>query len=72
MTWQPEVEELERRRQLALQMGGEERVENQHERGKLTIRERIDALVDAGSFRERGLLAVQTHMKHNRQFRPYT
>ncbi len=57
MTWQPEIEELERRRQLALQMGGEERVENQHERGKLTIRERIDALIDDGSFRERGLLA---------------
>jgi acetyl-CoA carboxylase carboxyltransferase component len=57
MTWEPEVEEIERRKRLAYQMGGEERVREQHERGKLTIRERLDALVDPGSFRERGVLA---------------
>ena len=33
-------------------MGGPEGIERQHRRGKLTVRERIDALVDAGSFRE--------------------
>jgi acetyl-CoA carboxylase carboxyltransferase component len=56
MTWEPEVAEIERRRQLALRMGGEERVRAQHERGKLTARERIAALVDAESWRERGVL----------------
>lgn len=52
MTWEPEIEELERRRRLARQMGGPEGIARQHERGKLTVRERIDALADPGSFRE--------------------
>ncbi len=57
MTWQPEVDEIERRRQLAYQLGGEERVERHKSQGKLTVRERIQALVDGGSFQERGVLA---------------
>lgn len=56
MTWEPEVEEIAKRRELAYRMGGEERVAEQHARGKLTIRERIATLVDEGSFRERGVL----------------
>ena len=60
MVWQPEVDEIKRRREMALQMGGEDRVRDQHERGKLTVRERIDGLLDEGSFRERGVLAGQT------------
>jgi len=57
VTWQPEIEELERRRELALRMGGPERVQEQHDRGKLTVRERIDAFCDPGSFHERGVIA---------------
>ena len=49
--------ELERRRARALEMGGARRVARQHERGRLTARERVDALVDAGSFVEFGQLA---------------
>lgn len=52
MSWDKEVGEIEQRRKLALQMGGEEGVRRQHERGKLTVRERIDQLVDAGSFNQ--------------------
>ena len=55
--WQPEVDELNTRRKMALKMGGEERVRRQHELGKLTIRERIDAITDPGSFHEIGGLA---------------
>ena len=57
MSWEPELEELERRRALAARMGGEERVRRQHETGRLTVRERIDALFDAGTFREVGSLS---------------
>src|SRR5215207_812038 len=46
------VEELEKRRALARAGGGEKRVEAQHARGKLTARERIDLLLDRGSFEE--------------------
>ena len=56
MTWLEEVEEIRRRRELALRMGGEERVARQHAKGRLTIRERIDGLVDDGSFVEIGQL----------------
>jgi methylmalonyl-CoA decarboxylase subunit alpha len=52
MTWQPEVDELERRRALAREMGGPEGIARQHSQGKLTVRERIALLADPGSFRE--------------------
>lgn len=57
MTWEPEIEELERRRAFATQMGGEENVKRQHDGGKLTVRERIGRLADPGSFAETGELA---------------
>ena len=59
MTWQPELDEIERRRQFALQMGGEERVERHHNEGKFTIRERIDKVLDEGTFEELGVLQGQ-------------
>jgi acetyl-CoA carboxylase carboxyltransferase component len=55
--WQEELDELERRRALALEMGGTEKVDRQHDRGKLDVRQRIAALVDDGSFHEIGILA---------------
>ena len=57
MVWQPEIEELERRKRLAERMGGEAGIREQRRRGKLTVRERLDLLADAGSFREIGQLA---------------
>lgn len=57
MVWQAEVDEIGRRRGMAYEMGGPERVADQHARNKLTIRERIAALVDEDSFLERGVLA---------------
>lgn len=58
MSWKPEVDEIERRRELAKQHGGAEAVRQQHDRGRQTARERVDALVDPGSFREHGDLAA--------------
>ena len=57
MSWEPELEELRRREELARRMGGEERVARQHDSGRLTVRERIERLFDAGSFHETGALA---------------
>jgi len=57
MSWEPEVEELERRRELARRMGGPENVERQRKAGRLTVRERVRELLDAGSLRETGSLA---------------
>ncbi len=57
MVWQPEIDELEHRKELASKMGGEAGIAEQHRRGKLTVRERLDRLTDEGSFREIGQLA---------------
>jgi acetyl-CoA carboxylase carboxyltransferase component len=57
VSWKPEVEEIERRRARAREQGGADAVARRHARGRLTVRERIDALVDAGSFSEHGALA---------------
>ena len=57
MTWQPELDELrERERQVRL-LGGLDKIERQHKGGRLTVRERIDGLVDRGSFHEVGAIA---------------
>ena len=46
------IPELERRREAARLGGGEKRIEAQHAKGKLTARERLDILLDEGSFEE--------------------
>jgi len=53
----PLVEGLHARREKAKLGGGAERIALQHERGKLTARERIDLLVDPGTFVEIGIHA---------------
>ncbi|MDA0352045.1 MAG: acyl-CoA carboxylase subunit beta [Chloroflexi bacterium] len=52
------LEYLSQLKQRALLGGGQDRVDAQHERGKLTARERIDTLLDPGSFEELDALAV--------------
>jgi acetyl-CoA carboxylase carboxyltransferase component len=51
------VDDLHARREKAKLGGGEEKIKVQHERGKLTARERIDLLVDPGTFVEIGIQA---------------
>jgi acetyl-CoA carboxylase carboxyltransferase component len=53
----PALDELNRRRDLALAMGGDERIARHHDSGRLTARRRIEELVDPGSWFEIGLLA---------------
>ena len=57
MSWQPEIDELIRRQQLAQQMGGKDKIERQRAGGKLTVRERIQQLLDPDSFHEIGSIA---------------
>ena len=49
---QAAVDELRRLEKTGLQMGGEDRIAGQHQRGRLTARERIDKLLDPASFAE--------------------
>jgi acetyl-CoA carboxylase carboxyltransferase component len=57
VSWKNEVERIENQRRLALELGGTEAVAKQHARGRLTIRERVAKVTDAGSFDEVGGLA---------------
>jgi acetyl-CoA carboxylase carboxyltransferase component len=52
-----QLADLQDRRQAATAMGGPERVAAQGKRNKLTARERVDRLLDKGTFREIGLFA---------------
>lgn len=54
--WKAEAEEIRQRRKWAEELGGPEAVARHHEQGRLTVRERIAGLVDAGSFQEIGKL----------------
>ncbi len=53
-SWEPELAELRRRQALARRMGGDERVARQHASGRGTVRERIAALLDDGTWEETG------------------
>lgn len=57
MSWKTEVDEIEARREAARAMGGADAVERQHARGRLTVRERLAALVDPDSVEEQGPIA---------------
>ena len=57
MVFEELLKVLEEKRHKALQMGGPEKVEKQHEKGWLTARERIDRLLDPDSFVEMGMFA---------------
>ena len=54
------LEELERRREAARMGGGQKRIDAQHAKGRLTARERLDILLDPGSFEE-----LDMYVEHN-------
>lgn len=54
MNWKDEVDQIAWRKKRALEMGGVEAVERHHQRGKLTVRERLAALIDGDSWIEEG------------------
>ena len=67
------LEDLEERRELARNAGSARAVEKHHAKGKMTARERIDYLLDDGSFQELDMLA--RHRAHGmglEENRPYT
>ncbi|MDX1377925.1 MAG: carboxyl transferase domain-containing protein, partial [Anaerolineales bacterium] len=59
MSNQPKIQILNEKRSESRLGGGPERIEAQHKKGRLTARERIDLLMDKGSFRE-----VDPFVKH--------
>ncbi|MEM1041840.1 MAG: acyl-CoA carboxylase subunit beta [Bacteroidota bacterium] len=66
------IDDLRRRRAEAALGGGEARIARQHEKGKLTARERLDILLDPGSFQELGTFVRHRRtdfgLEHNRPY----
>jgi acetyl-CoA/propionyl-CoA carboxylase carboxyl transferase subunit len=63
MTMDERIEELRELRMEAHKGGGEDRIEKQHEKGKLTARERVEYFLDDGTFTE--FDEFRTHDCHN-------
>jgi len=66
------IEDLRQRKHEAYNAGSPRSVERQHEKGKLLARERIDYLLDPGSFQELDLLARHRAHAAGLEERPYT
>ncbi|NNK91380.1 MAG: acyl-CoA carboxylase subunit beta [Acidimicrobiia bacterium] len=64
--------DLERRRNEAIHAGSDRAVQRQHDKGKLLARERIDYLLDPGSFHEIDMLARHRALESGIAERPYT
>lgn len=71
MSWKDEVEQRAERARRAEEMGGDEAVARQHERGRLTVRERIDGLADPGSFQEEGPIAGASEVDDEGRLRDF-
>ena len=66
------IQDLNSRRQEAFEAGGKQRIARQHERGKLTARERVEVLLDEGSFEEMGMFVRHQITKFDlEKNRPY-
>jgi len=72
VSWQPEIDEIRRREAIAREMGGAANVERQHAAGRLTVRERIERLLDPGSFHEIGALAGRAIYDESGQLSSFT
>ena len=65
MSWEDEVNEIKKRLKLIQEMGGKEKVKRQHDAGRTTVRQRIEALVDKNSFKEIGRLTGLSEYNDN-------
>ena len=54
MPWDKALEDIEYVKELASEMGGSDRIARQHSGGRYTVRERIEKILDPGSFLEAG------------------
>src|SRR5260370_8378479 len=57
MNWKPELDELARREAFAREMGGVDKVNRQRDQGRLTVRERIEKVVDSKTSPEIGAIS---------------
>lgn len=72
MSWQPGLDQLKPRQAAALALGGPEKVARHTGNGKLTVRQRIAALLDPESFREIGSASGFAHYSADNRLASFT
>src|ERR1044071_1307269 len=72
MNWKPELDDLARREAFAREMGGVDKVKRQRDQGRLTVRERIDKIVDQKSFHEIGAISGIAEYDENNELKQLT
>lgn len=72
MTWEKEVAGIGARKEFAHELGGAEAIQKHHDRGRLTVRERIDHLLDNESFREQGPIAGGSETDEQGELKSFT
>ncbi|NNL66550.1 MAG: propionyl-CoA carboxylase [Myxococcales bacterium] len=72
MSWKDEVEGIRARRERAAELGGEQAVARQRAKGRGTVRERIAALADPGTFHEQGPIAGHAELGEDGELVTFT
>ena len=72
MSWEKDIKEIKKREKLSLQQGGKEAIDKQHAKGRKTLRERIDFILDEGSFDEIGKIAGSADLNDNGELKEFT
>ena len=68
MSWEKEIKEIKKREELALKQGGTKSINVQHSKGRKTLRERIDLILDKDSFDEIGKISGTPIYNDNNEF----
>ncbi len=71
MSWEEEVKGIKKREKLSLKQGGKESIKIQHQKGRKTIRERIDFLLDNNTFNEIGKIAGYSEINDERELKSF-
>ncbi len=72
MSWEKDVKEIKKREKLALNQGGKDSVKIQHEKGRKTLRERLDIILDNNSFDEIGKISGSSEYNENGELENFT
>ena len=65
MSWKKEVEDIQKRKKLSLKQGGKDSISAQHAKGRKTLRERLDIILDKDSFQEIGKISGSAYYDDN-------
>jgi acetyl-CoA carboxylase carboxyltransferase component len=72
MTWEKEVKGIKEREKLSLEQGGKDSVRIQHEKGRKTLRERVEYILDKNSFNEVGKIAGYSETDDQGELKNFT